>query len=347
MVEKLKLRPLVPKLLLITLLLALLGACQQVPPSTVEPIGSETGRHPLPLTSTPQPSRSLTPSSTPVIPTWTPDPKLRSSVVAAESDPTVTVEHTALLIEAVSQVQKHRLGLSTHRQPIEAYQIGDGEIRIAFVGGIHGGYEWNTILLAYQAIDFFASHPDEVDESISLFIIPVANPDGQQAVVGHTGRFNPAEVAAESLPGRYNGNGVDLNRNWSCEWVPTAYLGEQEISAGSAPFSEVETRILRFFFTSPRMDAVVIWHSAKPGVFAGECEEPLPEAEVLAIVYAQAAGYPVFENFDDYPVTGDASDWLSGIGIPAVTVELNSHTATDWPQNLAGMRAVLDLFGGS
>jgi predicted deacylase len=243
-------------------------------------------------------------------------------------------------------VQKRQLGLSTQRRPIEAYRLGDGEIRIAFIGGIHGGYEWNTILLAYQAVDFFAAHPEEVPETVSLYVIPTANPDGQYAVVGHGGRFVPAEVASDTLPGRFNGNGVDLNRNWSCGWVSDAFLGEQEVNAGSAPFSEVETRILRFFLTSPNMDAVVIWHSAKPGVFVGACEEPLPKAETLAAVYAEAAGYPVFDRFDDYPVTGDASDWLSGAGIPAITVELSSHTATDWPQNLAGIRAVLGLFGG-
>ena len=267
----------------------------------------------------------------------------------AGSSATVTLhpEDSALVGTSSTLVSKHQLGLSTQGRPIEAYQIGNGEIRIAFIGGIHGGYEWNTILLAYRAIDYFAAHPDEVVDGISLIIVPAANPDGQHAVVGHDGRFSPDEVAADSLPGRFNGNGVDLNRNWACDWAPTAFLGEQEISAGLRPFSEVETRILRFFLTNPNMDAVIFWHSAKPGVFAGACGEPLPDAEALAAIYAQAADYPLFDGFDDYPVTGDASDWLSGIGIPAITVELSSHTGTDWPQNLAAIRAVLGLFAGS
>lgn len=239
------------------------------------------------------------------------------------------------------------LGRSTRGWPIESYRIGDGELCVALIGGIHGGYEWNTILLAYQAIDFFTAYPEQVPDSITLYIVPVANPDGLVAVVGHAGRFSPDEVGGDIFPGRFNGSGVDLNRNWDCHWSPVAYWREQEISGGSAPFSEVETRILRAFTTILSMDAVVFWHSAMPGVLAGGCDDPSPEAGALATAYAEAAGYPLFETFDDYPVTGDATDWLSPHGVPAITVELSNHTDTDWLQNLAGMRAVFDLLDSS
>lgn len=227
---------------------------------------------------------------------------------------------------------------------MEVYRIGQGPRRLAFIGGIHGGYEWNTILLAYRAISFFASHPEQVPVSISLYIIPAANPDGQAAVVGHAGRFEPSETTSDTIPGRFNGNGVDLNRNWDCNWVPTGFWGDQEVSAGSAPFSEVETQILRDFITTPPMDAVVFWHSAKPGVFAGGCDAPSSQANALANVYAVGAQYPLLDEFSDYSVTGDASDWLSSQDIPAIVVELTDHTDTDWSQNLAGMQAVIDYF---
>jgi LysM repeat protein/predicted deacylase len=237
------------------------------------------------------------------------------------------------------------LGYSTLGWPIEYYQFGSGRFRIVFVGGVHGGYEWNTVLLAYQAIDYFGTHPEQVPDSVTLTIVPVANPDGLVAVVGHPGRFTPDEVVTDTLPGRFNGNGVDLNRNWACDWSATAYWREQEISGGAAPFSEVEVRILRDFLGIISADAVVFWHSAMPGVLAGGCDGPFPEAEALAALYAQAAGYPFFESFDEYPVTGDATDWLSLRGVPAITVELRGHNDTDWAENLAGMRAVLGRYG--
>ncbi len=237
------------------------------------------------------------------------------------------------------------LGYSTLGWPIEYYQFGSGRFRLVFIGGIHGGYEWNTVLLAYQAIDYFTGNPEELPDSVTLYIVPVANPDGLAAVVGHPGRFTADEVGPDTLPGRFNGNGVDLNRNWACDWSATAYWRQQEISGGTAPFSEVEVRILRDFLGIVSADAVVFWHSAIPGVFAGGCDGPFPEAEALAAAYAEAAGYVAFETFDEYPVTGDATDWLSLRGVPAITVELSTHSDTDWAQNLAGMRALLALFG--
>jgi hypothetical protein len=220
-------------------------------------------------------------------------------------------------------------------------------MRLAFVGGIHGGYEWNTILLAYQAIDHFIAHPYQVPPNISLYVVPVANPDGQAQVLPAPGRFTPAEVEVVTAPGRFNGNGVDLNRNWDCDWQPTGYWGNARVSAGSAPFSEIETQILRDFFTEPRMHAVVFWHSAVPGVFFGDCGTGFAPSAALAAVYAEAAEYPLYESFDFYRVTGAASDWLTLQGIPAIAVELNDHSDLDWAQNLTGVRAVMVAFDGA
>ncbi len=61
-------------------------------------------------------------------------------------------------------------------------------------------------------------------------------------------------------------------------------------------------------------------------------------------VYADAAGYGKVEKFDAYPITGDAEGWLASIGIPAVTVEFESDTDTEWSRNLAGVKAVLAEF---
>jgi hypothetical protein len=236
------------------------------------------------------------------------------------------------------------LGFSTRGRPIEAYQIGDGPVRLAFIGGIHGGYEWNTILLAYEALDLLASHPERVPASVTIYIVPSANPDGQAAVVGHAGRFSVDEVASNTVRGRFNGNGVDLNRNWDCNWAPKGLWREREVNAGTEPFSEVETQILRDFLSAPPMDAVVFWHSAVPGVFLGRCDAILPQTRLLATAYADAAQYPVLDDFPAYMVTGDATDWLSSQGIAAFSVELRNHVDTDLCQNLAGVEAVLSHF---
>lgn len=235
------------------------------------------------------------------------------------------------------------IGLSTGNHPIEMYRLGEGALHVALIGGIHGGYEWNTILLAYEVIDYYATFPDRIPSSISLYVIPVANPDGQFPITGRAGRFLPGDVVDLSgYAGRFNANDVDLNRNWDCDWEPVGHLYDIEIDAGSSPFSEVETRILRDFILDEEIDAAIFWHSFAGEVYPGGCDGPFPAAQELAQVYAAAAGYAYQDAFTDYTVSGDAVDWLSRQRIPGIEVELAARTGPEFARNLAGVRAALD-----
>src|SRR3972149_1443892 len=51
------------------------------------------------------------------------------------------------------------IGMSVSGRKIEAYTVGNGPQHIVFVGGIHGGYEWNSVLLAYTFLDYIAANP--------------------------------------------------------------------------------------------------------------------------------------------------------------------------------------------
>jgi murein tripeptide amidase MpaA len=236
------------------------------------------------------------------------------------------------------------LGYSSEGWPIETFRFGTGQIRLVFIGGIHGGYEWNTILLAYEVIDYFSDNPEQVPPGISLYIIPSANPDGQAKVVGHAGRFSAKEVSGNTVPGRLNSLGVDLNRNWDCNWESKGFWLDVEVSGGDKPFSEPETQILREFLTQPPVAGVVFWHSAVPATYAGGCDEVHNPSVDLAEIYAEAAGYPFEEKFLSYPVTGSAIDWLATQDIPAIEVELSNHTDIDWEQNIKAVSQTLDYF---
>ncbi|MBE2240394.1 MAG: LysM peptidoglycan-binding domain-containing protein [Caldilineaceae bacterium] len=233
------------------------------------------------------------------------------------------------------------IGHSVSGYSLEAYRFGAGPNRIVFVGGIHGGYEWNTVLLAYAVIDYLVAHPESIPPNVTVEIVPAANPDGVVRVVGHPGRFTVDEVAANTRPGRLNGNDVDLNRNWDCRWAPTGLWGKTEVSGGAAPHSEPETQSLSAFLHDPPATAAIFWHSAVPGVFAGGCEESYTPGIALAQVYAAASGYPYQAAFTSYTVTGDAVDWLATQGMSAIEVELRTHDALEWEQNIAGVLAVL------
>ncbi|MBE7532993.1 MAG: hypothetical protein HND44_15845 [Chloroflexi bacterium] len=272
-------------------------------------------------------------------PTFTPAPD--HLVTVSPFHPiTVTRPSTAPLfnLDDSSQI----IGASAEGRPIVAYRFGSGPQPVIFAGGIHGGYEWNTILLAYEAIDYFTANPELIPPNVTLHIIPSANPDGQYQVTNGNGRFAATDVLTDTVPGRFNANGVDLNRNWDCDWSAVAQWRNNLVSGGERPFSEPETAALRDYFLAVRPAVVVFWHSAANGVYAAGCSETDGRSLELAQVYGMAAEYPLFARFSSYPITGDASDWLTTQGIPSFTVELKTHADTEWPQNRAGMLAILE-----
>ncbi len=242
------------------------------------------------------------------------------------------------------------IGVSYGGRPLEHYVFGDGPAHVAFVGAIHGGYEWNTANLAYAMIDYFAGNPAAVPSTVTLHIVPVANPDGLARVSPGwtTGPIpTPTGVISDTFTGRFNGRDVDLNRNWDCNWQPTGVWRDQVVDAGLAAFSEPEVVALRDFFLAEPMQAVVFWHSAAGTVLAGTCSaDGHAPSRMLAEVYAAAARYPQQLPLG-YEINGDASDWLTTQGIPSIAIELTDHSGLEWQRNLAGTLAVLNAYAAA
>jgi len=244
---------------------------------------------------------------------------------------------------------KHEvIGTSVEGRPLDAYTYGTGTTRLVFVGGIHGGYEWNSVSLAYQAMDYLAANPTAIPANESVTIIPSANPDGVFKVIGKEGRFaiTDAPLAADTTGlGRFNAHGVDLNRNFDCKWQATSTWRSKPASGGTAAFSEPEAAAIRDFALKHKPAAFIFWHSQANAVYASECNAGvLPKTIEIMNAYAKAAGYAAIATFDAYPITGDAEGWLASVGIPAITVELSTHTTVEWEKNLAGMKALLNYY---
>ncbi len=243
------------------------------------------------------------------------------------------------------------IGRSVEGRDIESVSYGKGDKEIIFVGGIHGGYEWNSVMLAYKVMDYLEANPDAIPPGLKVTVIPSLNPDGVYKVTGKEGRFALADVSTDKevlASGRFNGNNVDINRNFDCKWQPKSTWQTRTVSAGTKAFSEPEAEAMRDYALKEKPAAVVFWHSQSNAVYASECKDGiLPETTEILNLYSKASGYPAAKSFTSYAITGDSGDWLSSIGIPSISVELKTHETIEYEKNLAGVLALIKYFGDS
>ena len=271
------------------------------------------------------------------------EPVTDTETVDDMSTDTMTTPEEEVVVEDETETV---IGESVDGRAITAYHYGakneEGTTNLLFIGGIHGGYSWNTSLVAYELMDYLEENPDALPERLRVTVIPTLNPDGLATLMGDAGRFTKADVPqGDTTAARFNANDVDLNRNFDCSWEATGTWQNRDVSGGEAPFSEPEAAAIREYINTQKPDAAVVWYSAAGGVFASSCHNGVSEeTETLTELYAQAAGYTAYDSFDFYKVTGDMVNWFASKDIPAISVLLSTHADVEWDKNKAGIDAL-------
>jgi len=267
---------------------------------------------------------------------------------------TTSLPNGAPSITQVTSREETVIGKSVENRDIIAYHYGNLNMQgtstkeLLFVGGIHGGYEWNTALVAYELMDYLKANPSNIPSNVKVTVIPVLNPDGLTKVVGTSSKFSVSDVSKSQttvVAGRFNANTVDLNRNFDCDWQTEATWQSKKVSGGASAFSEPESMALKNYVNTNEPTAAIVWYSSAGGVFSSNCHNGVsPETSTLTRTYAKASGYPAHDNFDFYEITGDMVNWLAKENIPAISVLLTNHTDTEWTKNKAGIDAVLKYY---
>ena len=222
------------------------------------------------------------------------------------------------------------IGRSVARRPIEVFTFGNGPLKRLIVAGIHGGREWNTIRLAELLMEHLRAHPETVPAEVTLYILPNLNPDG--------------EARAHGPAGRVNDHGVDLNRNWPWnwqeDWSRAGCWTLLPVTGGTHAASEPEVAALLSFIQGNDIDALISYHSAALGIFAGGYD--YPPSVSLAEAVAEVTTYPWPPIDTGCEMTGDLTDWAAAKRIAAIDIELTNHTSTDFSQNLEVLRVFLE-----
>jgi predicted deacylase len=259
------------------------------------------------------------------LPTITPNP--RSTMIVLQSPTPFVIENFALQANARISV----VGYSVSGRPIEVYTFGHGEKEKMIVAGIHGGYEWNTIALADELIQYIFDHPEIIPSDVTLHILRNMNPDG--------------DARDHGIDGRVNDHGVDLNRNFPSNWVETwsrtGCWNLTRTTGGTGPGSEPETKAVMYFLQSHNIETLISYHSAALGVFPGGV--PWEEKSIqFSKALSKATGYPYPPIDTGCVYTGTLADYAVELGITAVDMELATHRYTDFEENLRALEVLLN-----
>lgn len=186
------------------------------------------------------------------------------------------------------------LGLSCLKRQIRASVFGAGKRGVLVLGAVHGDEPASATL----AEAFIASLEKVVLPSdVTVVVVPTVNPDGLKANT------------------RYNGCGVDVNRNFPTKsWQPAAQ--DARHNPGKRPASEPETRLIIDLVERYKPELIVSIHAPL------HCVNWDGPAESFAGAIAGANGYELKASIG-YPTPGSLGAY-AGIErrIPAVTLEL-------------------------
>ena len=266
----------------------------------------------------------------------------------ATSTPENTGAITAPATTTAESKTQEVIGNSVEGRDITAYHFGSGNKEILLVGGIHGGYSWNTTLLSYQLMDYLKANPSAIPANIKVTIIPILNPDGLSKIVSVVGPFTSSDVltsATAMVAGRFNAHTVDLNRNFDCGWKASGTWQNKAVSGGASAFSEPESIAIRDYAQAHNITAVVAWYSAGGGVYSSSCGNGiLSETQAINDIYAKASGYTGYKNFESYQVSGDMTDWFAKNSAAAIGVLLTTAKDTELAKNEAGIKAILQHY---
>ena len=234
-------------------------------------------------------------------------------------------------------LEKRDAGYTVKGTPIEAYEIGEGARVVLVVAGIHGN-EVGTVRVARHLLAYLQDHAADFP-TLRFVIIPSLNRDGFAQALRRP------DYLGGGRKGRFNANGVDLNRNFPTPTFASRsvwstgrnYEEEIPVFCGDRSLSEPETFALAGLVTQLAPKLVVSLHNVAPDTMGNA----VPPSEQVARAFSEASGYPFVsdQEWAAFGQTGTMKEWCEIAGIPYLEVEGRYRWIADWESHRTGFEA--------
>lgn len=232
------------------------------------------------------------------------------------------------------------IGESVEGRRIYTIRLGNGRKRILVISS-HDALEYITsaVIMKY-AKNLFRTYSltthDPFDfsikrlfENVSIYFIPMINPDGVELCVNgydmqnpyHRAIFENIHLVNPSSEWRANINGVDLSYNYDAGWKKICPKPAPSKYGGEYPESEPETSAVVKFTRAVGFDMALELGTAGEGIYYDFCGLVAPRSLETAQILANSIGYKlsVPNNTTSF---GSFKDWfLSEFGREAFLVK--------------------------
>jgi len=242
------------------------------------------------------------------------------------------------------------IGYSVLGKEIPFVKIGNGSKKILYQGGIHAN-EWITSVLLMKFIENFSRayltdstiygyDAKKLCKQVTLYIIPMMNPDGIDLVTGNVDRNsniykNYVSIARNfpqiqfSTGWKANFNGVDLNLQFPAGWNEARRIKFQQgynrpaprDFVGEGPLTEPESLALYNFTIMHKFELTISYHTQGKEIYWNFQNINPPKGYEIGQRFAEVSGYtleivPYNSSFAGY------KDWfIQDFNKPSYTVE--------------------------
>ena len=236
-------------------------------------------------------------------------------------------------------------------RPVRTLVIGNGKRKVIYSGSHHAN-EWITtpVLLKFveeyaEALqnggEIFGVPASELAAKVTIYTVPMVNPDGVDLVTGAiqpgSEEYEAARRLAEHYPSipfpegwKADLAGVDLNLQYPAGWLRAREIkysqgftrpGPRDF-VGRYPLSQRESRVLAGYTEYIDPELVLAYHSQGREIYWSFQDIELPEARRLGERLAQISGYTLAEPAPESSFAGYKDWFLKTFRRPGYTIEV-------------------------
>ena len=257
------------------------------------------------------------------------------------------------IVQAYPFCRSETIVSTAFQRPVSTIVIGTGPRKVLFTAAHHAN-EWITALVLLQYAEdlaeavrndgiLFGQRARDLANAVTIYMIPMVNPDGVDLVVGAIQPGNIQYDLAQRLASNYpnipfpngwkaNLLGVDLNLNYPAGWLQAREIkfsqgytspGPRDY-VGRAPLNQLETKALAEFteFLDPAL--VLAYHSQGKEIYWQFRDYFVPGARELGEVMARVSGYDLADTPYESSFAGYKDWFIQEFRRPGYTIEVGS-----------------------